>query len=236
MFHAPQGGSVIVFMLVVAAVMLTFVVGIGFASVKLGGPAARRTLLAVLGLALWLAALASLVASGLVAASPLPWLILFFVASNGMALGVASSRVGGWLASAVPIAALVAFQGFRLPLELVLHDWARQGSIPETMTWTGSNIDIVAGAVALLAAVPARTSRAAAWTANLVGLVLLLNVMRVAIMSSPLPFAWRSSAPLLLGAHLPFAFIVPVCVAGALGGHVVLTRALLWQEPRRARS
>jgi hypothetical protein len=27
--------------------------------------------------------------------------------------------------------------------------------------------------------------------------------------------------------HLPYALIAPVCVAGALAGHVILTRALL---------
>jgi hypothetical protein len=227
MFHPPTGVSVIFFMLVVATVLVAFVWGVGFASAKLGGPAARRSLVAALGLALWLAVLGTVVATGLVAASPLPWLMLLFFASNAMAIAVALSRVGGWLAAAVPVSTLVLFQGFRLPLELVLHDWVRQGSIPETMTWTGSNIDIVAGATALIAAIPARTSRVAAWTANIVGIVLLLNVMRVAIMSSPLPFAWGLSNPLLLGGHLPYALIVPVCVAGALGGHVVLTRALI---------
>src|SRR5258708_6471905 len=76
-------------------------------------------------------------------------------------------------------------------------------------------------------AVFAPRSRALAWGANAVGFTLLLNVMRVAVLSSPLPFAWPLARPLLLAAHLPYALIVPICVAGALGGHVVLTRALL---------
>jgi hypothetical protein len=33
--------------------------------------------------------------------------------------------------------------------------------------------------------------------------------------------------PLLLALHLPYAWIGPVCVGGALAGHIVLTRALL---------
>ena len=37
-------------------------------------------------------------------------------------------------------------------------------------------------------------------------------------------------APLLLPAHLPYAWIVPVCVAGALTGHIVLTRALMRRD------
>jgi hypothetical protein len=48
------------------------------------------------------------------------------------------------------------------------------------------------------------------------------------VMSSPLPFAWKDvDPPLQLALHLPYALIVTVCVAGALAGHVVLTRALL---------
>ncbi len=41
--------------------------------------------------------------------------------------------------------------------------------------------------------------------------------------SSPLPV----EPPLVLAFHLPNALIVPVCVGGALFGHVALTRALL---------
>ena len=55
------------------------------------------------------------------------------------------SPLGGWLAGACPVSLPLAFQGFRLPLELVLHSWVRQGVIPETMTWTGSNWDVFIG-------------------------------------------------------------------------------------------
>ena len=33
-----------------------------------------------------------------------------------------------------------------------------------------------------------------------------------------------------LAMHLPYAWIVPICVAGALCGHIVLTRALLMRR------
>ena len=66
-----------------------------------------------------------------------------------------------------------------------------------------------------------------AWVANLVGFALLLNVMRVAVLAAPVPFGWGQQPPLLLAFHLPYALIGPVCVGGALFGHIVLTRALL---------
>jgi hypothetical protein len=122
---------------------------------------------------------------------------------------------------------LVGFHAFRVPLELVLHSWAKQGTVPQTMTWDGQNWDIISGAFAILVAPFAIRSRALAWAANLIGFALLLNVIRVAAMSSPLPIGWGQDPPLLLALHLPYALIAPVCVVGALAGHIVLTRALL---------
>ena len=151
----------------------------------------------------------------------------FFASINLVTLAAAFSPLGRRYAAAIPIAALVGFQSFRLPLELVLHLWAQQGTIPVSMTWSGANWDIVSGLVALLATPFAQRLRAVAWIANVVGLVLLLNVMRVAILSSPVPFGWDVEPPLLLAAHLPYALIGPIAVGGALFGHIVLTRALL---------
>lgn len=63
--------------------------------------------------------------------------------------------------------------------------------------------------------------------ANLAGLILLANVARTALMSSPVPFGWPVEPKLMLIAHLPYAYVGAVCVAGAVAGHVILTRRLL---------
>lgn len=145
---------------------------------------------------------------------------------NLVSVGVGLSSIGRWL-SLLPLPMLVAFQGFRLPLELVLHSWVGQGVIPETMTWTGRNWDIVSGIVALVCAPFCRRSKAWAWVASVIGLGLLFNVMRVAVLSSPLSFSWAIEPKLALIYHVPYALIVPVCIGGALIGHIALTRALL---------
>ena len=73
-----------------------------------------------------------------------------------------------------------------------------------------------------------RRSTLAAWTGNIIGFALLLNVARVAVLSSPVPFGWHDVSPKLeVAYHLPYALIIPVCVGGALVGHIALTRALL---------
>lgn len=187
----------------------------------------RSTLKFAVALAVFLGLMSLLVASGWLEAAPMPRLLALFGASNLAAIALALSPLGGRIARELPLGSLVAFQGFRLPLELVLHDWAKAGTIPQTMTWSGSNFDIWTGISALLLAPFAGRFRAAAWLAFLVGSVLLINVARVAVLSSPLPFAWGVEPPLQLAFHLPYAWIVPVCLSGALAGEIILARALL---------
>lgn len=68
---------------------------------------------------------------------------------NGIAIAVALGPLGHRFANHLPIAALVGFQAFRIPLELVLHSWFAQGTLPIQMTYSGSNYDIATGIVAL---------------------------------------------------------------------------------------
>ncbi len=54
-----------------------------------------------------------------------------------MAVFFAFSRMGTDLMRTLSIFNLVVFQAFRILLESVLHLWAREGVIPETMSWHG---------------------------------------------------------------------------------------------------
>ncbi len=229
-FQPASSGSVIAFLAIVGSVIAAFLHGVVLSARHDRVSPSSRLLPAGLGLVIWLALIGGVVASGALASvspgNPFP-LLLFFGAVNGVSVITALSPCGRWFSTGVPLSLLVAFQAFRLPLELVLHAWAVQGTIPMTMTWSGSNWDIVSGSVALIAAPFVGRHRAIAWAVNLIGLVLLLNVLRVAMLSSPVSFGWKVEPPLLLALHLPYALIAPVCVGGALFGHVVLTRALL---------
>lgn len=219
--------SILAFLLIVLSVLVALVAGVYVAHRNLREPASSITLKVGIGILVWLGLSSIPVASGAILDHPIPGFPLFFAAVNIAGILFAFSRIGRNLALGLPVSALVAFQGFRLPLELVLHSWAGQGTIPETMTWTGQNLDIIAGTFALLAAPLAARSRQVAWAVNVIGFGLLLNVFRVAVMSSPLPFAWGVQPPLMLAGYLPYAWIGSVCVAGALTGHLILTRALL---------
>jgi hypothetical protein len=225
-FHPASAGSLAAFMAIVVAVVVAFLWAV-YRAYRTG----KAVALAALALVVWLGGLSALIASGRMTSLPLGGLPFFFAPILLVGLGAGLSPFGGKLARGVPLAALVGFQVFRLPLELVLHAWAAQGVIPETMTWTGQNWDIISGIAALLCAPLATRHPVAARVANIVGFALLVNVMRVAVLSSPVPFGWGQQPQLLLALHLPYAFIGPVCVGGALFGHVVLTRKL-WSKNR----
>jgi hypothetical protein len=226
-FTPASPGTAGVFVLIVVHVVAAFGAAVYYAYRINPALAQRRTILALIGLGIWIGGLSVLVASGGMSALPNSGLPLFFGSVLVVSAVTGLSPLGRRIAVEVPLAALVGFQAFRLPLELVLHRWALEGTIPSTMTWSGENWDIVSGILALIAAPFANRHRSAAWAVNIIGGILLLNVIRVAVLSSPLPFAWQVSPPLLLALHLPYAWIGPVCVGGALVGHIVLTRALL---------
>jgi hypothetical protein len=129
---------------------------------------------------------------------------------------------------------LITAQGFRLPLELVLHTWEAQGVIPVQMTFEGHNFDIVTGILALVIgplALRGTAPRAAIWLFNLVGSALLLAVMLIAVLSTPLPIRQYMNEPaVLLAFYFPYGWIVPICVGGALFGHLLVFRWLATGE------
>lgn len=176
-------------------------------------------------LLIWVTSYSALVQSGLPKEHLLPVVPVMFAAMLVCAVGLGLSPWGKQFTK-LPVWMLAAFQGFRLPLEIVLHSWSETGTVPQTMTWSGSNYDIVSGIAAVLCLVPAMRNRKYVWAVNIIGIILLINVIRVVIMSSPFPFAWDLERPILLILYLPYAMIAYVCVWAAVFGHVVLTRAL----------
>jgi hypothetical protein len=183
-----------------------------------------------IGIAAWLAVTGAVPLSGeLERPLTVPPLMVFFLVTQLVTAIAAFSPLGTRLLH-LPLATLVGFQVFRLPLELVLHSWAEQGALPPQMTYEGHNFDIVTGLLALPAAwIAARRphARAPVLAFNLIGLALLVNVARIAAFSSPVPFrSYLNDPPVLLGFNFPFGWIVPICVGGALFGHLLVFRAL----------
>lgn len=196
-----------------------------------GGAAATRFALAA---SAWLAISALLGLSGFFRdfqALP-PRALLLVLPTLGLPVLFAFSRAGQQLASAAPVALLVGFQSFRLPLELAMHRAAAEGTMPPQMSYGGSNFDILTGLTALLIGALAAFGYAPRWLLlawNTLGSSLLLAIVAISVASLP-TFQAYGSEPRVVNtwvASFPFVWLPAGLVSSALLGHLLLWRRLL---------
>lgn len=127
---------------------------------------------------------------------------------------------------------VVALQTFRLPLELIFVWLLALGLLPIQMTFEGRNFDVLVGLTAPFIAYFGYHKKVLpkwsliAW--NVIGLVLLINIVIVAILSAPSNFQVFTNLPhntmvLLAPYHLIPFFFVPL----ALFGHLFALKKLL---------
>jgi hypothetical protein len=154
---------------------------------------------------------------------------LLVLAILAISCAIAFSPLGRALTRHLPLWTLIAVQSFRLPLELAMHTMAERGVMPEQMTYTGSNFDILTGLTAIGVAAALRIGaggRRLVWLWNIGGLALLINVVTIAILSTP-TFAWFGQDRLNLWVtYQPYVWLPAVMVTAALTGHLLIFRAL----------
>jgi hypothetical protein len=164
-----------------------------------------------------------------------PPFFLLVVAILTLSLAMTFSRFGTRIARAIPLWALVLAQAFRFPLELAMHGMSERGVMPVQMSYEGLNFDIVTGITAIVVGLLAATGRVgrgviAAW--NVLGLVLLINVVTVAILATP-RFRYFGDEHLNVWVtYPPFVWLPAVMVLAALAGHLLIFRALKLQGAR----
>lgn len=187
----------------------------------------------------WTVAAAVLALSGVLArfdARPPP-LALFFVGTLVVGVVLGSSRIGAAL-STLPLPVLVGFHAFRLPLELVMHQAAREGTMPAQLSFGGCNFDIVTGLSALVLALlltRRELPRVLVLAWNVFGALLLAGVVAIAFLSTPIfhAFGTRPDELNTWVAYFPFVYLA-LAVMSALVGHLVLFRRLAAPEVRTA--
>jgi hypothetical protein len=161
-----------------------------------------------------------------------PTMMVAIVLSLALALRIGLSGTGGRIAAGVPLAMLVGVQGFRLPLELLMHRAYGEGLMPVQMSYSGRNFDIVTGITALVLAAalwlaPQRVSLRWVMVWNALGFGLLMNVLTIALLSAPTPLRVFMNEPANVWiAQAPFVWLPAVFVLAALAGHVVIFRRL----------
>jgi hypothetical protein len=180
----------------------------------------------------WLAVTGAAARAGILRFDTLPpTMLLALVVMVAGTVILSRSRLGIRLSEALPMAALVGWQGFRLPLELLMHRAYTQGIMPVEMSYTGLNFDIVTGATALIVAallLAGRAPKALVWAWNVMGSALLLNVLVIALLSAPTPLrVFRDGPPNVWVTQFPFVYLPMVMVATALLGHLLIFRKLV---------
>jgi hypothetical protein len=221
-----------------AVVAVLFVLGAGYAGrapgdreAAMSSPGRRAALRAALGVSALFAVSGALALRGVLADASrrppalMPLVLLCLVTTTV----VAFSALGGRIAARVPLWALVGAQGFRLPLELVMHRAAREGVMPVEMSFSGYNFDVVTGATALV--LGALLYRGAAprvvvalW--NAMGALLLLNVVTIAVSLLPWFHAFGPAHVNTWVLYFPYVWLPTVLVPAALFGHLVVLRRL----------
>ena len=160
-------------------------------------------------------------------ATPPPFALLV-VAILALALAIAFGPAGARLAH-LPLWTLVATQAFRLPLEIAMHALVSRGIMPEQMSYGGRNLDVLTGAsaivvAALVAAGVAGRKTVMIW--NVAGMALLVNIVVVAIVSTPRLAMFGPDRLNVFVFYPPFVWLPAVLVLAALAGHLIIFRAL----------
>jgi hypothetical protein len=158
-----------------------------------------------------------------------PPLMVAVVVPVALALVTALSGIGGRIAAANSFAAIIAVQSFRLPLELVMHRAATTGLMPVQMSYSGWNFDIVTGIFAIPVAFLASRSqppRALITAWNVVGTLLLINIIAIAVASTPTFAAFGPDRLNTWVADAPYVFLPTVLVPAAVFGHALTWRKL----------
>jgi hypothetical protein len=132
-----------------------------------------------------------------------------------------------------PLPWLIAFQIFRILVELILWRGYKAGVVPVQMTFEGRNLDILIGLTAPLAAWMVYKTDSVwfgiAW--NIAGLASILNIATIAVLSMPTPLRrFMNNPPNTLLAHFPFIYLPAVLVPAGYIAHILSIRQLLHRK------
>lgn len=190
--------------------------------------------LVVLGFLLWLILQAYLAYTGFyieIGTEPVRF-ILAAPPALLVILGVFASKKGrGWIQK-LPLKTLTLIHVVRIPVELVLYWLFLYKMVPELMTFSGRNFDILAGITAPMVYyftfVKKSMGRKSLLFWNILCLLLLLNIVTNAILSTPIPmqqFAFEQPNYAIL--HFPIIWLPTFVVPIVLFLHLVAISRLL---------
>lgn len=233
---APEASPALTigFVFLPLAVSAAIIYGVGAAGRRLGESLhtqARWVGGTAVFLVVWLVGTLGLAASGWLARFDLrpPPFLLIPAIGFPLAAVLTWSRFGARLIDGLPLAALVGLQSFRFPLELLMHRAYVEGVMPVQMSYSGRNFDIVTGLTAIVVAWALHRGvggRRLAMAWNILGTLLLVNIIAVAAASTPLVAAFGPDALNTFVAYPPFVWLPAILVLAAVTGHLLIARAI----------
>ncbi|HYF32257.1 MAG TPA: hypothetical protein VD993_14135 [Chitinophagaceae bacterium] len=235
MENIPLAGWLMLALTLACVAIVT--IGLNRALLRTGWQAERRRkifTLTVLGIDSWLFLLAILAVSGVFSdfSTVPPKVVLVPLTGIFISLLVTFSKWFTDLLRVLPRHWLVYFQSFRIPVELLLWFAFSKGLIPVQMTFEGYNFDVLSGILALPAGWALATGKPYAKTLgiayNIVGLLLLANIVTIAVLSMPTPLRQFMNEPAnTIVATFPFIYLPGVLVVLAFAFHAFSLRQLL---------
>lgn len=127
----------------------------------------------------------------------------------------------------VPARNIVRLQVFRVFVELLIWASFALDQLPVQMTFEGRNFDVLSGLFAPVVAYWLVNNRTALYIYNYVSLALLINIVTIAILSTPIPFRVFMNEPAnLLVTKFPFILLPGMLVPLAYGLHFLSLRQL----------
>lgn len=129
----------------------------------------------------------------------------------------------------LPLRLLTSLHVVRIPVELTLYWLAIGKQVPQVMTFEGRNFDIASGFLAIVVYFVAfRGAKANKWILiafNIVGLVLLANIVSIAILALPSPLQQIAfDQPNRAVTVFPYIWLPAIIVPAVLFSHL----AALW--------
>jgi hypothetical protein len=195
----------------------------------------RKTFLA---LALWIVLLGVLSLNGFFAdfLKLPPRIGLAVMLPLPLVVWIARSKKGLTLLKLLPPQWPIYLQSFRIVVEIALWLAVRDGALPVQLSVEGRNFDIITGLCALPVGYYCYVKKSApSWVAlayNILGLLLLTNVVVIAVLSMPTPLRVFHNEPAnTLLAYFPFIYLPGVLVPLAYTLHVFSLRQ--WKKQQK---
>ncbi len=166
-----------------------------------------------------------------------PRFVLLIAPPFGLMLLMFFTTSGKKFINSLQIKHLTLIHTIRIPVEITLYYLFLYKVIPQIMTFEGRNMDIIAGVTApiiyYICFVKQKLSNTFLILWNILGMLLLVNIITIAILSAKTPFQqFAFDQPNIAVGHFPFNWLPSVIVPLVLFAHL----SSVWQMIRQKRT